>query len=861
VIDPREPDYTNTPGSAARACFDYAPADPAAPPCLSIVTPFYNTGAIFHETARSVFGQSLQQWEWIIVNDGSTEHAALAILDGYRRRDPRVRVVDHATNRGLSATRNSGFAAATADYVLQLDSDDLLEPTAAEKWWWCLESNPEYAFAKGYHVGFGAREYLWPGGFHETTAFLEFNQADATSLIRRSVHTRVGGYDGENRAGLEDWDFWLRCADQGYWGATVPELLGWYRQRDASARGWTNWDRPAAAAMFRDQLRERYRGLWEGRFPDPRPRPHVANAVVRTDIPAANRLVKRRPRLLLIVPWLVMGGAERVNLSLIEGLTRRGWEVTIAATSHADHPWLPLFTRLSPDTFVLERFLHATDYPRFLRYLVESRDPDVVMVANSELGYHLVPFLRAYAPRTAFVDFTHAVEDWKNGSFPRMAVELGPLLDANITASSHVADWIVAQGGDRDRVRVCHVNVDTTALRPDAELRRRTRAQLEVPDDVPVILIAARIAPEKQPRVMARVLKQLLERQCAFAAVVAGDGPELPWLQGAIAEDGLSDRVRLTSRVAPERIHELMAAADVFFLPSQREGISLACFEAMSCGLAVVAADVGGQRELITPLTGVLVARGSEDEEVERYALVLERLLCDPEARGALGARAREHVATRFDVRQFHDRMAQELHVAAERARARQLVVSPALAAVIASHAVEFSRLSAVAEAAWAAGERSSPPVSEVWPVAELRRTNRWLEEQRAVWEKIARDREALLLQAAPDKAWLEEQRSTWERIAREREAMLLQAGADKAWLEEQRQVWENAANQRAAMIADLKQWIETIEGRVRGMTATNASVVDAVHSAGAAWRAERERGWLGLRAMIRRLRNVETPR
>jgi hypothetical protein len=68
-MDERKPDYSNTPASGRRPHFGYAPLDPDAPPAVSLVTPFFNTGPIFNETAESVFRQSLQQWEWIIVDD------------------------------------------------------------------------------------------------------------------------------------------------------------------------------------------------------------------------------------------------------------------------------------------------------------------------------------------------------------------------------------------------------------------------------------------------------------------------------------------------------------------------------------------------------------------------------------------------------------------------------------------------------------------------------------------------------------------------------------------------------------------------------------------------------------------------
>ena len=157
MINPANPDFTNTPVSEQRPAFAYEPAERSTLPGVTIITPFYNTGPIFHETAQAVLRQSLQQWEWIIINDGSTDPDACALLDHYRHCDPRILIIDHEQNQGLSAARNSGFRAARTPYVVQLDSDDLLEPTAVEKWAWFLESYPEFAFVKGYGVGFGAR--------------------------------------------------------------------------------------------------------------------------------------------------------------------------------------------------------------------------------------------------------------------------------------------------------------------------------------------------------------------------------------------------------------------------------------------------------------------------------------------------------------------------------------------------------------------------------------------------------------------------------------------------------------------------------------------------------------------------------
>jgi len=271
MIDPTAPDYADTPVSPHRPNFFYTLIEPSASPCVSIVTPFHNTGAVFHETARSVFKQSLQQWEWIIVNDRSTDPEALAILDSYRTRDPRITIIDHEMNRGQGAARNTGYQAARSAYVVQLDSDDLLEPTAVEKWLWFLESHPEYAIAGSYSVAFDGQKYLWQNGFHSGAILLDDNQIDNKTMVRASVHAAVGGYDETIREGVEDWDFWLRCANAGHWGGTVPEFLAWYRRRPAHSDRWTTWDDPQWWKRLRATFRQKYGKLWNGQFPQPQP--------------------------------------------------------------------------------------------------------------------------------------------------------------------------------------------------------------------------------------------------------------------------------------------------------------------------------------------------------------------------------------------------------------------------------------------------------------------------------------------------------------------------------------------------------------------------------------------------------------
>jgi FkbM family methyltransferase len=700
-FDPARPDFANTPVSPSRPSRAYCPTDLAARPVVTIVTPFFNTGDLFEETAQSVLRQSFQQWEWLIVNDASTTPEAARVLNRYRQTDPRITVLDQPANSGPGAARNRGVQMAAGDYIVLLDSDDLLEPTAIEKWLWFLESHPEHAFVKGFSVGFGAKNYLWANGFHNREAFLHQNLVDLTSMIRKPVFTQVGGYEEQMRHGFEDWEFWLRCANHGLWGATIPEFLDWYRRRDNHNDRWSNWDSGARQQAARTDLQQKYQRLQQ-EFPSSKPSPIEPGSRLSLNSAAENRLQKTHPRILMLLPWMTLGGADKFNLDLVEQLTARGWEVTCATTLPGDYSWMPEFGRFTPDVFALPHFLEIGDYPRFLSYLIQSRQFDTVLISNSMMGYQLLPFLRSRFPEVTFLDYCHMEQsDWIDGGYPRLSVQLASCLDLSVVSSSHLKNWMVKQKGDAEQIEVCYTNINAKAWEPSPAIRQRVRRELGLSESHPVILFAGRIVEQKQPRVFAETMRLLRAQHRDFTTLVAGDGPDLPWLKEFVTQHQLGKNVRLLGGVPNQRIRELMMAADIFFLPSQWEGIALSIFEAMACGLAVVGADVGGQRELVTPDCGHLLPRADAISEAKAYAAVLAGLTADLERARTLGRSARARITQEFALKQMGDRMVALLGQAyRRRAASTRPPIPPEVGLANAAQVVEMSRIPSFVNAA-----------------------------------------------------------------------------------------------------------------------------------------------------------------
>ena len=704
--NPNEPDFGCTPVAEGRPRFGYCPADPQATPYVSIVTPYFNAGEYFEETARSVLGQSFQQWEWLIVDDGSTETESLAVLAKYEEMDPRIRVI-RQENSGPGAARNRGYAEARCEFIAQIDADDLLEATAIEKWLWFLDCYPEYSFVKGYVVGFQAEEYLWKRGFHTPGDFLTVNLAQPNSIIRKSVHKAVGGYDEDNREGFEDWDFWMRCASKGHWGGVIPEYLDWYRRRESHSERWPNWDGGKRQKAFVASLKERHPRLWRVGMPTLRtlrPKPFDA---VPDRVPCKNRLSKSRHRLLMVLPWMTLGGSDRFNLDALRELQKRGWDLSIVTTLHGENLWLHEFARYTSDIFILENFLRVTDYPRFIRYLIDSRQIDTVLISHSLLGYLLLPYLRSRCPQVTYLDYCHIEEkDWLNGGYPRLGSGLQEALDLNIVSSEHLKRWMVGRGASEQRIEVCYTSIDSQRWKPDPKTRRQVRGDLGIDEESRILIYPARLCEQKQPKVFAESLLLLAAEDLDFVALVVGDGPDLGWLKAFVSKHRLKKRIRFLGEATADEMPGLMAASDLLFLPSKWEGISLSVYEAMASGLVVVAAAVGGHRELVTSDCGYLVEVGDPDQQARQYARILGALIRDTGGCTRMGLLARDRVRRQFGVEAMGDRLvalieqARWLHDSQGRPS-----ISPGLGLEYATMGVEYIRLQDFATQLWQSRE------------------------------------------------------------------------------------------------------------------------------------------------------------
>ncbi|WP_308019827.1 glycosyltransferase [Neisseria mucosa] len=201
----------------------------AQSPTVSVMIPYYNCKEYIVETIQSVLSQSHQNFEIIIVDDGSDpEHADY--LKGFLADKPAIRYAVQ-NNQGVAAARNHAARLAGGKYFLFLDSDDLILPDYIEKCLTVLENNPDCKLVYPLAEYFDAQEGLWNlPDYDGLESLLKGNRIPIISMHRAEDFVSLGGFD-ENLTTHEDWDLWIRLLSNGGTVIRIPEVLFRYRKR------------------------------------------------------------------------------------------------------------------------------------------------------------------------------------------------------------------------------------------------------------------------------------------------------------------------------------------------------------------------------------------------------------------------------------------------------------------------------------------------------------------------------------------------------------------------------------------------------------------------------------------------------
>lgn len=257
-------------------------------PRVSVIIPSFNRENLLGATLDSLRAQTYRDWECLLVDDDSKDNS-LAVARRYAAEDPRFRpTVRQGTHRGANVCRNQGLARAAGDYIVFLDSDDLLLETCLERRVADMDASPDCGFgvyqAELFYERVGDRGVLW-NAYTETSDLYRFLSKDLVwhttgPIWRHQALVRLGGFD-QHLMSFHDWDLHVRALIAGVKYFKRPLRDYFYRNGSwsASAISTVSCSHPdhlrsheglfaqtlsqlEAAALLDDEARRRMAGLF-----------------------------------------------------------------------------------------------------------------------------------------------------------------------------------------------------------------------------------------------------------------------------------------------------------------------------------------------------------------------------------------------------------------------------------------------------------------------------------------------------------------------------------------------------------------------------------------------------------------------
>lgn len=202
------------------------------PPVISVIIACYNQGIYLSDALNSLIDQTFQNWEGIIVNDGSTDNTADVAME-YVEKDERFKYV-FQENGGVSKARNTGAAKALGIYILPLDADDKLANTYIEKALSHFDLYPNTLLVYSQWEFFGEMTKHEQVSYKGYAKLLVNNEIFCSSIFRKRDMFRIGGFDENMHLGLEDWEFYIRLLNEQSIVHQIKEPLFFYRIKKKS---------------------------------------------------------------------------------------------------------------------------------------------------------------------------------------------------------------------------------------------------------------------------------------------------------------------------------------------------------------------------------------------------------------------------------------------------------------------------------------------------------------------------------------------------------------------------------------------------------------------------------------------------
>lgn len=634
-------DFYMTPANASRCCSKMSRGK-ATTSFVTVITASKNDDEYpsyyLRETILSVQRQTFAPFITHII---SIQGKVLQEYSKFEESYDNVFVVK-CSEKGVSAARNCPFKKkyVQTPYVVFLDDDDLIEKTHIEKLYFFADTHPNYGLVNTFEVAFQAKNYLWSRTLMNDFRY-ENHVITSGMFLRTSVlleYAPSGEIFDESLQSAEDWALWIALKNMNCLGFTVPEYLVWFREKK-KRRDWSYLSGKQDKTFYSPRLFKRiYKRFYNKESHlDAKDEPMFKTA----PFSLSSSSMKEKPTtktVILLIPWLAVGGADELNVEIVRILTLNGYHVIVVCTLSTAiqdisnvSPSLSWQTkrimRYTEDIFVLPHFIHESSYVPFVNSLVYRYNVRVVFLSNSLAGYCMLPFIE----NVPIVDLVHMDEDFKVDCGYTKSLQHGYL-----GISSHQKQYISHTFVIFSKLKEMYSNHNISVLYP-TDFSTPEAIARKKPTNIR-ILFSGRLESQKNPIAALRIFKTALHKSETndISLTVIGMGSMETLMKSYVLENNLRNHVTFVSDTSKSNILAAMRTHDILLQPSVGEGISIMAIEAMNRGMIPLTFDVGGQKELVRDLV-------CQSEE-SMSARILELRTCTTNEYDQLQSKIKEYV-------------------------------------------------------------------------------------------------------------------------------------------------------------------------------------------------------------------------
>lgn len=604
-------------------------------PIISVIIPFYNDKKYIEQSVNCILNQTFPYYEILIIDDGSKDEESLKKLEEVSKIDKRIRVF-HKSNEGLAATRDYGAtkSSKTCKYLMFIDSDDLLEPTFMECAYWTLETNKDAAWAYSDSIGFESQIYTWNKWF-DSEKMKKVNELLAISMVRKSDFNRVNGYGLREKAINEDWNFWLKLLGHDRYPVHMSFYGMWYRRKETGELKNASKNQKRTLEIIEDTASKITKRVKAIQYPKYDYNYDLLSDKI--DIITPKCVDNNKINILMILPWMITGGADRFVLDLVSNLDKNKFEITILTTEPNKNVLRQQFEE-NATVYDLTSFLSQKYWLSFINYIIEKNNINLIFNTNSKFGYSILPYLKSKNPNIPIIDYIH-MEEWynRNGGYSRYSTMMKSVIDKTLTCNENSKRILKEHfGRNSEEIETVYIGVDEEKFNPSKFNKNELLEKYGLQNEKRYILsYICRISEQKRPILLLEIVKKLKEKRNDFLVLVVGNGNLLEKMKKKASEMEILENIKFLGNI--EKTEEIYALSDATINCSIKEGLALTSYESLSMGVPVISANVGGQKELITEDVGIVVtcmqdektiySEDYDSNEINDYVVGIENVL------------------------------------------------------------------------------------------------------------------------------------------------------------------------------------------------------------------------------------------